>query len=175
MTNQFYERLYDHDPGELADGFAVESELNAIALGFSKVEQGFTDIQQDVDAKVEQATEINGHPLTGNINLEPKDLGAIRTVNGAAPDENGDLLLNFTSGVQTADRNTNAVFTYDPSGRVTGMTETLPEGLRVSTYTYLNGLLSQSVETYMGRQLTTVFSYDSNGLMTGYSTSEVTV
>ena len=30
MTNKFYERLYDHDPGELADGFAVESELNAI-------------------------------------------------------------------------------------------------------------------------------------------------
>ena len=168
MTNRFYGRLYDHDPGELADGFAVESELNAIGLGFEKA-------AQEIDAKVEQATEINGHPLTGNINLEPKDLGAIRTVNGAAPDENGDLLLNFTSGVQTADRNTNAVFTYDPSGLVTGMTETLPEGLRVSIYTYLNGLLSQSVETYMGRQLTTVFSYDSNGLMTGYSTSEVTV
>ena len=168
MTNRFYEQLYDHDPGELADGFAVESELNAIGLGFEKA-------AQEIDAKVEQATEINGHPLTGNINLEPKDLGAIRTVNGAVPDANGDLLLNFTSGVQTADRNTNAVLTYDPSGRVTGMTETLPEGLRVSTYTYLNGLLSQSVETYMGRQLTTVFSYDSNGLMTGYSTSEVTV
>ena len=168
MTNRFYERLYDHDPGELADGFAVESELNAIGLGFEKA-------AQEIDAKVEQATEINGHPLTGNINLEAKDLGAIRTVNGAVPDANGDLLLNFASGVQTADRNTNAVFTYDPSGRVASMTETLPEGLRVSAYTYLNGLLSQSVETYMGRQLTTVFSYDSNGLMTGYSTSEVTV
>ena len=168
MTNRFYGRLYDHDPGELADGFAVESELNAIGIGFEKA-------AQEIDAKVEQATEINGHPLTGSINLEPKDLGAIRTVNGAVPDANGDLLLNFTSGVQTADRNTNAVFTYDPSGLVTGMTETLPEGLRVSIYTYLNGLLSQSVETYMGRQLTTVYSYDSNGLIIGYSTSEVTV
>lgn len=168
MTNRFYERLYDHDPGELADGFAVESELNAIGLGFEKA-------AQELDAKVEQATEINGHPLTGNINLGPKDLGAIRTVNGAAPDENGDLLLNFTSGIPEADRLTSAVFTYNPSGLVTGMTETLPEGLRVSAYTYLNGLLSQSVETYMGRQLTTVYSYDSNGLMTGYSTSEVTV
>ena len=175
MTNKFYERLYDHDPGELADGFAVESELNAIALGFSKVEQGFADIQQDVDAKVEQSTTINGHPLTGNINLEPKDLGAIRTVNGVIPDEEGRLVLNFSSGIPEADRLTSATFTYDETGRITSMTETMPEGQMISTYSYTDGLLSQSVNTYMGRQLTTTFNYDGSGQMTGYTTSEVAV
>ena len=173
MTNKFYERLYDHDPGELADGFAVESELNAIALGFSKVEQGFTDIQQDVDAKVEQSTTINGHPLTGNVTLDPKDLGAIRTVNGASPDENGDVLLNFTSGIPEADRLTSAVFTYNPSGLVTGMTETLPEGPKTSTYSYDGDRLSESIEIYMGRKRTTTYSYDGSGNMTGFNTVEV--
>lgn len=166
MTNRFYERLYDHDPGELADGFAVESELNAIGLGFEKA-------AQELDAKVEQATEINGHPLTGNINLGPKDLGAIRTVNGAAPDENGDLLLNFTSGIPEADRLTSAVFTYNPSGLVTGMTETLPEGPKTSTYSYDGDRLSESIEIYMGRKRTTTYSYDGSGNMTGFNTVEV--
>ncbi|MFQ2755855.1 hypothetical protein ACK3ZM_14520 [Aeromonas caviae] len=37
MANEYYERLSEMNPGELADGLAIEAELDAIAQGFSKL------------------------------------------------------------------------------------------------------------------------------------------
>lgn len=129
------------------------------------------DIQQDVDAKVEQATEINGHPLTGNINLEPKDLGAIRTVNGAAPDENGDVLLNFTSGIPEADRLTSAVFTYNPSGLLVKHDRNATGKTKNSTYSYDGDRISGSIEITWGSAPPPTAMTEAN--MTGFNTVEV--
>lgn len=37
MPNNYYERLSEMNPGELADGLAIEQELDAIGRGFSKL------------------------------------------------------------------------------------------------------------------------------------------
>lgn len=37
MANQYYERLSEMNPGDLADGLAMEAEFNAIAQAFSKL------------------------------------------------------------------------------------------------------------------------------------------
>ena len=37
MANEYYERLSEMNPGDLADGLAMEAEFNAIAQGFSKL------------------------------------------------------------------------------------------------------------------------------------------
>lgn len=37
MANEYYERLSEMNPGELADGLAMEAELDAISQGFSKL------------------------------------------------------------------------------------------------------------------------------------------
>ncbi|RQM78849.1 hypothetical protein EHZ47_01790 [Aeromonas jandaei] len=37
MPNNYYERLSEMNPGELADGLAIEQEFDAIARGFSKL------------------------------------------------------------------------------------------------------------------------------------------
>lgn len=37
MDNEYYERLSEMNPGDLADGLAMEAELDAIAQGFSKL------------------------------------------------------------------------------------------------------------------------------------------
>lgn len=37
MANEYYERLSEMNPGDLADGLAIEAEFNAIAQGFSKL------------------------------------------------------------------------------------------------------------------------------------------
>lgn len=37
MANEYYERLSEMDPGDLADGLAMEAEFNAISQGFSKL------------------------------------------------------------------------------------------------------------------------------------------
>lgn len=37
MANEYYERLSEMNPGDLADGLAMEAEFDAISLGFSKL------------------------------------------------------------------------------------------------------------------------------------------
>lgn len=53
------------------------------------------------------------------------------------------------------------------AGQLTQMTETLPDGQRVTAYTYEAGRLTQAIETYGQRTRTTTYSYDATGSLTG--------
>lgn len=43
MPNNYYERLSEMNPGELADGLAMEQEFDAIYRGFSKLPEPHRD------------------------------------------------------------------------------------------------------------------------------------
>ena len=66
-----------------------------------------------------------------------------------------------------------ATYTYDAQGRVTGVSETLPGGTRSTTINYNEqGRVSQTVEAYAGKTRTTTYTYDSAGLLTWLSVTE---
>lgn len=66
---------------------------------------------------------------------------------------------------------TSAVFEYT-DGQLTGMTEQLPGGQKMTTYTYSGGNLSSSSETFSGTLRTTTYQYDTAGVLTGFTVTE---
>ena len=59
---------------------------------------------------------------------------------------------------------------YDPSGRVSSTTETLPEGLRVTALTYgVGDRVESTATTFEGITKTTTFTYDGQGRVDGYT------
>jgi len=66
-----------------------------------------------------------------------------------------------------------ATITYDGAGRVSGTTETLPDGERVTTLTYGDGGRVDTVGVVMaGNTRTTTYAYDGDGRVGGYAVVE---
>lgn len=64
--------------------------------------------------------------------------------------------------------------TYDGSGRVSGITETLPQGVRATVLTYTAaGRVNTVAETLAGKTRTTTYAYDGAGRVSGYEVVEV--
>ena len=64
-----------------------------------------------------------------------------------------------------------ATYTYDASGYITQMVETLTGGNRTTTYTYnADRTINTEVSTYQGVTKTTTFVY-TNGRITSYTVS----
>ena len=66
-----------------------------------------------------------------------------------------------------------ATFTYDGAGRVTGITETLPQGVRSTVLGYTPaGRVDTVAETLAGKTRTTTYAYDGAGRVSGYAVVE---
>lgn len=64
--------------------------------------------------------------------------------------------------------------TYDGNGRVSGITETLPQGERATVLTYTAaGRVNTVAETLAGKTRTTTYAYDGAGRVSGYAVVEV--
>ena len=64
--------------------------------------------------------------------------------------------------------------TYDGNGRVSGITETLPQGERATVLTYtVAGRVNTVAETLAGKTRTTTYAYDGTGRVGGYAVVEV--
>lgn len=64
--------------------------------------------------------------------------------------------------------------TYDGNGRVSGITETLPQGVRATVLTYnAAGRVNTVAETLAGKTRTTTYAYDGAGRVSGYAVVEV--
>lgn len=64
--------------------------------------------------------------------------------------------------------------TYDGNGRVSGITETLPQGVRATVLTYTaTGRVNTVAETLAGKTRTTTYAYDGAGRVSGYAVVEV--
>lgn len=64
--------------------------------------------------------------------------------------------------------------TYDGNGRVSGITETLPQGVRSTVLTYnAAGRVNTVAETLAGKTRTTTYAYDGAGRVSGYAVVEV--
>jgi YD repeat-containing protein len=64
--------------------------------------------------------------------------------------------------------------TYDGNGRVSGITETLPQGERATVLTYnAAGRVNTVAETLAGKTRTTTYAYDGAGRVSGYAVVEV--
>lgn len=64
--------------------------------------------------------------------------------------------------------------TYDGNGRVSGITETLPQGERATVLTYTAaGRVNNVAETLAGKTRTTTYAYDGAGRVSGYAVVEV--
>lgn len=64
--------------------------------------------------------------------------------------------------------------TYDGNGRVSGITETLPQGVRATVLTYnAAGRVNTVAETLAGKTRTTTYAYDGAGRVGGYAVVEV--
>lgn len=64
--------------------------------------------------------------------------------------------------------------TYDGNGRVSGFTETLPQGERATVLTYnAAGRVNTVAETLAGKTRTTTYAYDGAGRVSGYAVVEV--
>lgn len=64
--------------------------------------------------------------------------------------------------------------TYDGNGRVSGITETLPQGVRATVLTYTAaGRVNTVAETLAGKTRTTTYAYDGAGRVSGYAVVEV--
>lgn len=71
---------------------------------------------------------------------------------------------------QATARPTGASYTYDSSGRIASVTETLPSGTRTTTYSYdAAGRVTQAVLTQGSTTRTTTYSYDDAGTLTGWT------
>ena len=67
-----------------------------------------------------------------------------------------------------------ATVTYDGNGRVSGITETLPQGVRSTVLTYnAVGRVNTVAETLAGKTRTTTYAYDGAGRVSGYAVVEV--
>lgn len=63
--------------------------------------------------------------------------------------------------------------TYDGAGRVSGITETLPQGERATVLTYTAaGRVDTVAETLAGKARTTTYAYDGAGRVSGYAVVE---
>ena len=63
--------------------------------------------------------------------------------------------------------------TYDGNGRVSGITETLPQGERATVLTYTAaGRVNTVAETLAGHTRTTTYAYDGTGRVSGYAVVE---
>jgi len=63
--------------------------------------------------------------------------------------------------------------TYDGNGRVSGTTETLPQGERATVLTYTAaGRVNTVAETLAGKTRTTTYAYDGAGRVSGYAVVE---
>lgn len=60
-------------------------------------------------------------------------------------------------------------FSYDTEGRISGLAENVGADLRTTTYTYVDGLLSESVVEFRGLVRTETFTYDVDGVLTDSS------
>ncbi len=66
-----------------------------------------------------------------------------------------------------------ATITYDAAGRVSGATETLPAGERITTFTYADGDRVASMAVALaGNTRITTYGYDGQGRMGGYAVVE---
>lgn len=66
-----------------------------------------------------------------------------------------------------------ATFVYT-GGLLTQMTETLYDGVHITTYTYSQGRIVQSVETFRNTHSRTItYNYAPDGTLTGFTTVEV--
>ncbi len=64
--------------------------------------------------------------------------------------------------------------TYDGNGRVSGITQTLPQGERATVLTYTAaGRVNTVAETLAGKTRTTTYAYDGAGRVSGYAVVEV--
>jgi YD repeat-containing protein len=70
-------------------------------------------------------------------------------------------------------RPSGSTVTYDGAGRVSGITETLPQGERASVLTYTAaGRVNTVAETLAGHTRTTTYVYDGAGRVGGYAVAE---
>lgn len=66
-----------------------------------------------------------------------------------------------------------ATINYDAAGRVSGATETLPAGERITTFTYADGdRVASMAVTLAGNTRITTYGYDGQGRMGGYAVME---
>lgn len=69
MANEYYERLSEMNPGELADGLAMEAELDAIAQGFAKLPNPHTG-GQGFDGPVRVGDAVNDDEAINKSQLD---------------------------------------------------------------------------------------------------------
>ena len=112
---------------------------------------------------------------TYNELLDELDSYNVRTL--AATEQYESNLTDIQAAVDESEANAEAaqVAAELPSatvpiyvlGVLTQLTEVLTAGNRVTTYTYIDGNLTQAVVTYLGDTITATYTYDIDGNWTG--------
>jgi len=124
-----------------------------------------TQMEQTIGDAIEAESQARNEAINLAVQLEATTRAAAITAEAAARAAAIALATARPSG---------STVTYDGNGRVSGITETLPQGERATVLTYTAaGRVNTVAETLASKTRTTTYAYDGAGRVSGYSVVEV--
>lgn len=151
------------------------TEMDAVLLELRQVRDELTDGTR-LAAAMAAEQEARGQAITQAVQGEAAARAAAVAQEAAARNDAvaGEAVARADAIAQAIAQATAqpsvATITYDASGRVSGTTETLPAGERITTLTYADGDRVDSVSVDMaGNTRTTTYAYDGQGRVGGYA------